>query len=368
MTTRVTDESSTAAAPLTSEGEDSVYQLKWIEWNGAFTAIVTQNHNGPCPLLALCNVLLLRQTLSLAYGSTVTTSSQLVHKLGALLLEGAPKDLPEWERCNYEQNIQDAMAVFPKLQTGLDINVVFNNVTSFEFTSEMGVFDLLGVQLYHGWLPDPQDMPTYDLVHGLSYNHLVEKSIMGSGTGDPQEVQNALVREHFLQSSGSQLTYHGLCELNASVSEGEIVVFFRNNHFSTMMKRQGRLLLLVTDHGFVNEQEYVWQCLQDIDGDGDFLDSRFAWSKHSQTQAQRAKHSSSPPSSPSPPQPPSLASPMADEHAPDYHLALRLQQEEQHRAVQDQALAVRLQKEEVKREREREMAEDKSDHSECLLL
>ena len=48
----------------------------------------------------------------------------------------------------------------------------------------------------------------------------------------------ALVREHFLQSSGSQLTYHGLCELNASVSEGEIVVFFRNNHFSTMMKRQ----------------------------------------------------------------------------------------------------------------------------------
>eukprot|EP00731_Ephydatia_muelleri_P014472 Em0008g192a len=364
MTTSVTDEPTADPAPVTSE--DSVYQLKWIEWNGAFAPIVTQNRNGPCPLLALCNALLLRQMILLSYGSTVTTSSQLIHKLGALLLEGVPKDLPEGERSNYEQNIQDAMAVFPKLQTGLDINVVFNTVTSFEFTSEMGVFDLLGVQLYHGWLPDPQDTPTHDLVHGLSYNQLVEKSIVGSGSGDPQEVQNALLREQFLQSSGSQLTYHGLCELNTCVPEGEIAVFFRNNHFSTLMKRQGRLLLLVTDHGFVNEQEYVWQFLQDIDGDGDFLDARFKRSKHSRTQTAENQSSLSSPS----PTPPSLTSPMADDRVQDYQLALRLQQEEQHRAIQarDQALAMRLQKQEVKREREREMAEDKSDRGECLLL
>ena len=30
------------------------------------------------------------------------------------------------ERANYEQNIQDAMAVFPNLQTGLDVNIKFN--------------------------------------------------------------------------------------------------------------------------------------------------------------------------------------------------------------------------------------------------
>ena len=72
---------------------------------------------------------------------------------------------------------------------------------------------------------------------------------------------------------------------------------------------QGRLLLLVTDHGFVNEQEYVWQFLQDIDGDGDFLDARFKRSKHSRTQTAENQSSLSSPS----PTPPSLTSPMADD-------------------------------------------------------
>lgn len=47
--------------------------------------------------------------------------------------------------------------------------------------------------------------------------------------------------EQFLESTASQLTYHGLCELTAAVKEGELSVFFRNNHFSTMIKHKVRL-------------------------------------------------------------------------------------------------------------------------------
>lgn len=47
-----------------------------------------------------------------------------------------------------------------------------------------------------------------------------------------------LVAEQFLESTATQLSYHGLCELNATAKEGEISVFFRNNHFSTMIKHQ----------------------------------------------------------------------------------------------------------------------------------
>ena len=36
------------------------------------------------------------------------------------------QDLSNGERANYEQNVQDAVSVFPKLQTGLDVNVKFN--------------------------------------------------------------------------------------------------------------------------------------------------------------------------------------------------------------------------------------------------
>ncbi len=44
------------------------------------------------------------------------------------------------------------------------------------------------------------------------------------------------VAEQFLNSTATQLTYHGLCELTSTVQEGELCVFFRNNHFSTMTK------------------------------------------------------------------------------------------------------------------------------------
>ena len=35
------------------------------------------------------------------------------------------KGIPEDAQLNYEQNMQDAMDVFHKLQTGLDVNVKF---------------------------------------------------------------------------------------------------------------------------------------------------------------------------------------------------------------------------------------------------
>lgn len=49
---------------------------------------------------------------------------------------------------------------------------------------------------------------------------------------------SGLVAEQFLESTATQLSYHGLCELNTTAKEGEISVFFRNNHFSTMIKHK----------------------------------------------------------------------------------------------------------------------------------
>ena len=36
------------------------------------------------------------------------------------------------------------------------------------------------------------------------------------------------------QNISIQLTYHGLAELSTTLKEGELAVFFRNNHFSTV--------------------------------------------------------------------------------------------------------------------------------------
>lgn len=62
----------------------------------------------------------------------------------------------------------------------------------FEYTPECILFDLLDIDLVHGWLPDPgissqvklnlhtADKDTYDLISGLSYNQLMEKLIAKS--------------------------------------------------------------------------------------------------------------------------------------------------------------------------------------------
>ncbi|KAM9093311.1 ubiquitin carboxyl-terminal hydrolase MINDY-2 isoform X2 [Balaenoptera ricei] len=275
----------------------SVYHIKWIQWKEENTPIITQNENGPCPLLAILNVLLLA-----------------------------------WK------NMSDAMAVLHKLQTGLDVNVKFTGVRVFEYTPECIVFDLLDIPLYHGWLVDPQIDDIVKAVGNCSYNQLVEKIISCKQSDNSELVSEGFVAEQFLNNTATQLTYHGLCELTSTVQEGELCVFFRNNHFSTMTKYKGLLYLLVTDQGFLTEEKVVWESLHNVDGDGNFCDSEF----HLR-----------PPSDPE-----TVYRGQQDQIDQDYLMALSLQQEQQSQeinweqipeGISDLELAKKLQEEEDRR-------------------
>ncbi len=51
-------------------------------------------------------------------------------------------------------------------------------VDDFEFTSKQVIFDLLNLELNHGWLPDPTVTPDlFQSMRKLSYNQLVDFSI-----------------------------------------------------------------------------------------------------------------------------------------------------------------------------------------------
>jgi ubiquitin carboxyl-terminal hydrolase MINDY-1/2 len=54
--------------------------------------------------------------------------------------------------------------------------------------------------------------------------------------------------------------------LHSEVQEDALCVFFRNNHFSAMHKRDGKLYLLITDYGYARERGAVWEKLDAIDG------------------------------------------------------------------------------------------------------
>ena len=59
----------------------------------------------------------------------------------------------------------------------------------------------------------------------------------------------ALIAEQFLERTASQLTYHGLYELNTHVKEDELAVFFRNNHFTTLYRNKVSLFI---DYGEIH--------------------------------------------------------------------------------------------------------------------
>ncbi|CAG8598169.1 12519_t:CDS:2, partial [Cetraspora pellucida] len=207
---------------------------------------------------------------------------------------------------DYQHTLNAAISIIPILQTGLDVNVRFNSIHGFEPTAELSVFDIFGVELVHGWVVDPQDEETWDVVVGKcgSYNKAVECVVGGDSVSkgvvlessdgisdigfDKSErsanamenirVRDALVTSQFLDASKTQLTYHGLSTLSEALPPGNLCIFFRNNHFSTLYKhpQNSILYILVTDAGFVNEPSVVWESLIDVDQSAsEFVNGQF---------------------------------------------------------------------------------------------
>ncbi|XP_052586140.1 ubiquitin carboxyl-terminal hydrolase MINDY-1 [Peromyscus californicus insignis] len=326
-------------SPRTQQPDVEFYCVKWIPWKGEQTPIITQSTNGPCPLLAIMNILFLQWKVKLPPQKEMITSDELMTHLGNCLLSIKPQEKSEGLQLNFQQNVDDAMTVLPKLATGLDVNVRFTGVSDFEYTPECSIFDLLGIPLYHGWLVDPQSPEAVSAVGKLSYNQLVEKIITCKHSSDPNLVTEGLIAEQFLETTAAQLTYHGLCELTASAKEDELSVFFRNNHFSTMTKHKSHLYLLVTDQGFLQEEQVVWESLHNVDGDSCFCDSDFHLS-HSLGKSRGAEGGGSSPEKQL----------QVDQ---DYLIALSLQQQQQPQGMlglSDLELAQQLQQEEYQQQ------------------
>lgn len=68
--------------PLLGISKDgSVHQIKWVQFEGVRVPIITQNENGPCPMIAITNVLLLRQKISLPEDHEMVSSDLIIQTL-----------------------------------------------------------------------------------------------------------------------------------------------------------------------------------------------------------------------------------------------------------------------------------------------
>eukprot|EP00878_Enallax_costatus_P013980 GHUV01014620.1.p1 GENE.GHUV01014620.1~~GHUV01014620.1.p1 ORF type:complete len:334 (-),score=77.28 GHUV01014620.1:807-1808(-) len=175
------------------EGEPASYAVKRVEFFGRSVKICMQNNNGPCPLLAIANMLSLRNELKLPSGIRSFTQSNLITAIVDLLLERS-KHLEEASAADYQQTISDIFPVLQKLTTGIDVNVKFHNSHAFEATPEVAVFDLLGIPLVHGWLVDPQDTDTTAVFGNKSYNELVELLLLGLDDAEKEKLATGPLR------------------------------------------------------------------------------------------------------------------------------------------------------------------------------
>jgi hypothetical protein len=75
--------------------------------------------------------------------------------------------------------------------------------------------------------------------------------------------------QHFTDfENATQLSAFGLEQLSRTLQPGSFSILFRNDHFSTLYKHPQlqRLFTLVTDAGYSNHAEVVWESLVDVNG------------------------------------------------------------------------------------------------------
>ncbi|KAG0082004.1 hypothetical protein BGZ92_011931, partial [Podila epicladia] len=189
------------------------YVLKPIDWIDPATGIekrikiITQNENGPCPLLALCNTLILQGKVAIQpYDRPSIGYDRLVELLADYLLNeeeplttssstttgndstGRVGERVQSEKLKSRLEIESALRLLPHLEHGLDVNVFFKSIRGFESTAELGLFHTFGVELVHGWVVSPViDVAMYTLVEGpaaiTSYNKAVECIVSGDDAG-----------------------------------------------------------------------------------------------------------------------------------------------------------------------------------------
>jgi hypothetical protein len=102
--------------------------------------IILQNENGPCPLIAIANVLLLQNKISIHQDKVVITLNELTEIVADTFIENGMLPSTESKKGYQQVQLNSILNILPNLVRGLDLNVKFSDVTAFEFTEEMSVF------------------------------------------------------------------------------------------------------------------------------------------------------------------------------------------------------------------------------------
>ena len=291
------------------------YQIRLVNWydasspaNPRRSPIMVQNANGPCPLLALVNALVLTTPSDVTTALVETLRVREQVSLG-LLLDAVIDELMSGRRRGSGGILPDVSELYTflvTLHTGMNVNPRFvpskesavnlmdapfdiptslnesRRAGGFENTREMRLYSTFSIPLIHGWIP-PRNHPafaalkrtaeTYEDAQNIMFREEeLEEKFQRQGLSPEEQLilEDIASVKYFLSSTATQLTGYGLDTVTETLAPGSVAIFFRNDHFSTLYRhpKSGQLLTLVTDMGYAGHDEVVWESLVDVSGEG----------------------------------------------------------------------------------------------------
>ncbi|RLV90166.1 Uncharacterized protein JA1_004782 [Spathaspora sp. JA1] len=308
------------------------FKIKHINWSLDYndsgdrisTPIILQDKNGPCPLIALINTLLLTNDLQLNHHTDSihiqidqTKSDAILHFKSVLLqhfhqsvsidLEVLLKHVGDLLLAftDEQEDITPLLSSLPLLHTGLTVNP---NLITGDFNQEdlaTKLFTLFDLKFKHGWVINQIENENAEWSEELAITSSNSNNSGGASTDDYSQLveffnrletfdkiqdyllldaahstqettikHNQQLISKWLDLNRTQLTKIGLTKLNIGLNNQEFVIFFRNNHFSTLFKKSNNeFYILITDTSFQskNSCKIIWQSLNSISGNDDLF-------------------------------------------------------------------------------------------------
>lgn len=304
----------------------SIRQINWTDRTGQLlqSPILVQNQNGPCPLLALINALVLRADPK-AQRPIVRALRTREHISLGLLIEALFEELTICLSPDQEFPDIEALTQFlTMLHTGMNVNPrlvlvslspprlrklteadcksqeTTTSLGTFLQTADLQLYSTFGVPLTHGWLAS-WSSPEHAAMTRIAQYHediqllpfrkqeLEDRVMQGQSLSPEEERRMADIQtiQKFVEiDNATQLSPFGLTQLTTHLEPGSVSILFRNDHFSTLYKhpQSHQLYTLVTDAGYANHAEVVWESLVDVTGfNSEFLSGDFRAVGHGPT-------------------------------------------------------------------------------------
>jgi hypothetical protein len=261
------------------------HRLKRVAFMGDPCTVVMQGINGPCPVLALSNALLLKRiwpdVSADAQGAGSVKAEELRQKLQELLVQPGPTlDFTSPCERNGTKTIAGVMAnaeavtklrqrllglagedILRRFYAGLDVSPCFATVDGFDGDDDAMLFALAGVRLFHSWYIAPDS--AYCALREKSYDELqILQTIDDGAEGADLRPLGA----EFLHAHQNQSSVDGLQMVHQTMQNGEVAVLFLNNHFGTIVKIGDKLLRLASDESFADKPFCVFEVIWDEPG------------------------------------------------------------------------------------------------------